>query len=138
MVNFSWCRVFFVIFIHILLWWSLEQKFLTRTIKNFVTKRIWDCVKWQNGWNFLIDCYPVHMNIFFQFWTCSMHSEKLINSIEMKKGQVSWLIFGWFFLYKFCNNLFELLLWKINVLDVFNIVDFVQIFVISRSTIILI
>ena len=67
-----------------------------------------------------------------------MHSEKLINSIEMKKGQVSWLIFEWFFLYKFGNNLFELLLWKINVLDVFNMVDFVQIFFISRSTIILI
>ena len=55
----------------------------------------------------------------------------------MKKGQVSWLIFEWFFQYKFGNNLCELLLWRINVLDVFNMVDFFQIFVISQSTVIL-
>ena len=42
----------------------------------------------------------------------------------MKKGRVSGLIFGWFFKYTFGNNLSELLLWKINFLDVFNMVDF--------------
>ena len=38
----------------------------------------------------------------------------------------------------FVNNFSELLLWKINILDNFNIVDFIQIFVVSQSTKILI
>ena len=53
-----------------------------------------------------------------------MDSVKWINLIEMKKEQVSWLIFERFFKYYFGNNLYELLFWKINVLDSFNIVDF--------------
>ena len=44
------------------------------------------------------------------------------------------LIIHWIFLCQFVDNFSELLFWEINVLDIFNIVDFYQIFVISRST----
>ena len=78
---------------------ELGTKIPNSNHKKFLMKRIFTLLRKVAEWLKFLDwlCYQVHMNIFFQFWTCSMHSEKLINSIEMKKGQFSRLISGWFF-----------------------------------------
>ena len=34
-------------------------------------------------------CYPVYMNIFFQFFTFGVDFKKLINSIELKKDKLA-------------------------------------------------
>ena len=56
----------------------------------------------------------------------------------MEKGLDSWLLIEEFFSYQFVNNFLALLLWKINCLDFFDTGDFFQVFVISRSSKILI
>ena len=63
-----------------------------------------------------------------------MDSEKWINSFEINR--LSHLVIYWTCI--FLSIIFELLLYKINVLDIFNMVDFLMIFVVSRSTEILI
>ena len=67
-----------------------------------------------------------------------MHFEKSINLFEMKKDYVPWLFIIQLFFYLFVNNFSVLLLWKINVFDIFDMSDLFQIFVISRSAEILI
>ena len=58
-----------------------------------------------------------------------MNAEKLINLFEIKKGKVTSLFLGQFFL-QFFNNFSTLLLCKIYVFAIFNIVHFFQIFII--------
>ena len=66
-----------------------------------------------------------------------MESEKSITSFKMKKGMLPEHLSNIFF-YLFVNKFSALLLCKINVLDIFNMGDFFQIFVISRTIEILI
>ena len=54
-----------------------------------------------------------------------------------KDGLTDYVLINYFF-YQFDNNFLVLLLYKINVFNIFDVGDFFQIFVISRSTEILI
>ena len=64
-----------------------------------------------------------------------MDSKKLINCFEMKKTDSSLITYQKnYFVYQFVDNFSELLLCKINILDFFDMGDFFQIFVIPRST----
>ena len=63
-----------------------------------------------------------------------MNSEKSINSFHTKNEMLPDYLSHNYYLYLFVNNNLELLLFKINVLDIFNMVDFLKIFVVSRST----
>ena len=70
-----------------------------------------------------------------------MNSEQSINSFEIKKDRLpDYLLFiAQLFFYLFVNNFSALLvLCKINILDSFDMRDFFQIFIISRTTKILI
>ena len=53
-----------------------------------------------------------------------------MNSFNTNKNPL--LIFFWF--YQFVNNFFELLLWEFNGLNIFIMVGFFLIFVVSRNT----
>ena len=53
-----------------------------------------------------------------------MNSKKWTNSFLIIKNKVFWLLF---------NNFSALLLWKINFLEIFSMVDFFSIFVVTRS-----
>ena len=66
--------------------------------------------------------------------------EKLINSFEMEESTAHLVIYGRiiFFFLNFLNNFLAVLLYKIYVFDIDSIVDFFQIFTISRSAEILI
>ena len=66
-----------------------------------------------------------------------MDSEKLINAFEIKRAEVTWLFMGQFFL-PFVDNFLRLLLCKIYIFNIFSMVDSFQIFIISRTTKILI
>ena len=63
-----------------------------------------------------------------------MNSEQSINSVEIKMNRSpDYLLDNYFFL-QFFDNFSALLLCEINVLDIFNISDFFQFFVITRRT----
>ena len=61
-----------------------------------------------------------------------------MNSFQWKIGRTPYYLWANYFLGQFINNFSSLLLWKISVFDFFNMLDFFQIFVTSRSTEILI
>ena len=67
-----------------------------------------------------------------------MNVEKSINLFEMKKSHLTWFFIKHYFFKQFINNFSALLLCEINIMDIFDMGNFFQIFVISRSTEILI
>ena len=67
-----------------------------------------------------------------------MDSEKSMNSFKTEVRIGHLIIFGTIFFLKQFVNFSALLLLKMNVLDIFNIIDLLTIFVISRGTKILI
>ena len=67
-----------------------------------------------------------------------MGSEKSITSFEMKKARLPDYLLENYYIYLFLTNFSAWLLCKIYVLDSFDMGDFFQIFVISRTSEILI
>ena len=78
-------------------------------------------------WNVVTKSYT-------KFVTLISLSEKLIYLLEVKKNTLPDYLWDDYFFLQFVNNFSTLLLCKINFLDIVGIGDFLQIFIISRSS----
>ena len=80
-------------------------------------------------WNLGTITYPKFVTL--RLFQIQMDSTKSINSFEKK---IHLIIYGTIFFWQFVNNFSALLLWKIYFFHFFNVINFFQVFIISRST----